>query len=419
MPTSAKIVPLEEAARRCDAARGRGERVALANGLFDLLHVGHVRYLEAAKGLCDLLVVAVNADGSVVQNRGRPPVIPGAERAELVAALAAVDLVLLFEERDVSAVLRALRPNFHVKGTDYAPGSVPERELVASLGGQVVIAGDPKDHSSSALRERWADDPAPEGGVRLSGVVVAQDEAHDLPECLERLAFCDEIVVVDGGSHDRTVEIARAAGARVFERPWPGYGAQRQRSLGLARGEWILAVDADERVEPELRAAVLDAVKLEGGPSGYRVRVQNELFGRPLRHGGVGRDYHVRLYRREAANYEDRLHAGAQVEGAVGTLPGALLHPTYADLEDYLGKLNRYTSALARERHARGARFSPTRAALRLPWGFGKRYLMQLGFLDGYPGFAYAALSAYYDFLKLAKLRDVAEAAGQEPQSVA
>lgn len=154
MVTATKIVSLDEAARRCEAARGRGLGVALANGVFELLHVGHVRYLEAAKGLCDLLVVAVNADGSVVLNRGRPPVVPGVERAELLAALAAVDLVVVFEGRDVSEVLRALRPSLHVKGTDYAPESVPERELVLALGGRVVIAGDPKDHSSTALRAR-------------------------------------------------------------------------------------------------------------------------------------------------------------------------------------------------------------------------------------------------------------------------
>ncbi|MHB1846261.1 MAG: glycosyltransferase family 2 protein [Deltaproteobacteria bacterium] len=251
--------------------------------------------------------------------------------------------------------------------------------------------------------------------MRLSGVVVAQDEERDLPRCLRALAFCDEVVVVDGGSQDGTREVARAAGARVFENRWPGYGAQRQHSLALASGDWLLAVDADEVVDDALREAVIAATRAEGGPDGYLVRVDNRLFGRPLRHGGLSRDLHLRLFRRGKAHYEDRLHAGAIVSGPLGTLPGALVHETYRDLADYLEKQNRYTSAVAREKHARGQRFRPLGAAARLPWGFGRRYLLQAGFLDGWPGFAYAAMSAYYDFLKVAKLADLERVAEAGP----
>ena len=158
MGTASKIVTLDAAARRAAEVRAKGGQVALCNGVFDLLHVGHVRYLEAAKALAELLVVAVNSDASVRLNRGPGlPQVPGAERAELVAALAPVDLVLLFDGKDVSDVLTAIRPNLHVKGTDYAAETVPERELVESLGGRVVIAGDPKDHSSTALRAKLKD----------------------------------------------------------------------------------------------------------------------------------------------------------------------------------------------------------------------------------------------------------------------
>ncbi len=246
--------------------------------------------------------------------------------------------------------------------------------------------------------------------AKLSGVVVAQDEEADLPGCLEALRFCDELVVIDGGSRDGTREVARSFGARVIENPWPGYGAQRQRSLAEAQGEWVLAVDADEIVDEALRAAVLSSIAAPGGADGFQVRVENRFFGRALRHGGLGRDYHLRLYRRAKARYADKLHAGAIVTGSIGKLPGALLHQTYRDLQDYLLKLNHYTSEVAREKHAAGQRFSPWAAALRLPWGFGRRYLWQAGFLDGWPGFAYAALSAYYDFLKLAKLYDLERA---------
>jgi D-glycero-beta-D-manno-heptose 1-phosphate adenylyltransferase len=145
-----KVQPLEAVARRVEQARAAGKTVALANGAFDLLHVGHVRYLEGAKALADLLVVAVNTDRSVRLAKGAArPLVPETERAELVAALACTDFVLLFDEADVRAVLRRLRPEVHVKGTDYTPETVPEREELAAWGGRVAIAGDAKQHSTT------------------------------------------------------------------------------------------------------------------------------------------------------------------------------------------------------------------------------------------------------------------------------
>ncbi|MHB1846262.1 MAG: adenylyltransferase/cytidyltransferase family protein [Deltaproteobacteria bacterium] len=155
MASVEKIVSLADAALWADGARARGLTVGLANGVFDLLHVGHVRYLEGARALCDALVVAVNSDASVRENRGPGlPLVPEAERAEVVAALTAVDRVVVFSGKDVSEVLRAVRPALQIKGTDYTPETVPERALVESLGGRVAIAGDPKAHSSTALREK-------------------------------------------------------------------------------------------------------------------------------------------------------------------------------------------------------------------------------------------------------------------------
>jgi D-glycero-beta-D-manno-heptose 1-phosphate adenylyltransferase len=148
--TLRKVQSLEAVAQALEAARSQGKTVALANGAFDLLHAGHVRYLEGAKALADVLVVAVNTDRSVrlAKGEGRP-LVPEAERAELVAALACTDFVLLFDEPDVRAVLRRLRPTVHVKGTDYTTETVPERDEVAAWGGRVAIAGDPKEHSTT------------------------------------------------------------------------------------------------------------------------------------------------------------------------------------------------------------------------------------------------------------------------------
>lgn len=143
---------LEAARRVVEGWRAQGLKVALANGVFDLLHVGHVRYLEAARLLADRLVVAVNSDASTRAYKGPGrPVIPQDERAELIRALRCADLVLIFEETDVRAVIRALRPDVHVKGTDYTPESIPERAEVEAYGGRVAVAGDPKDHSTTAL----------------------------------------------------------------------------------------------------------------------------------------------------------------------------------------------------------------------------------------------------------------------------
>lgn len=155
MSATLKIRPLEEVARMVEARRARGHQVVLANGVFELLHVGHVRYLEAARALGDLLVVAVNDDASAraLKGEGRP-VVPAAERAEVVAALWCVDLVLVFADPDVRGILRALRPHLHVKGTDYTPETVPERDVALEVGARVVVAGDPKDHAVSDLLRR-------------------------------------------------------------------------------------------------------------------------------------------------------------------------------------------------------------------------------------------------------------------------
>ncbi len=147
-----KILDRRELQSRIARWRAQGERIVLANGAFDLLHVGHIRYLHAAKELGGKLVVAVNADASVraLKGEGRP-LMPDHERAEILAALADVDAVIVFPELDVRTLVREIRPDVHAKGTDYTPETVPEAEVVCECGGRVVIVGDPKDHSASAI----------------------------------------------------------------------------------------------------------------------------------------------------------------------------------------------------------------------------------------------------------------------------
>jgi rfaE bifunctional protein nucleotidyltransferase chain/domain len=151
----APILNLDEIAERTEAERATGKTIVLANGCFDLLHVGHVRYLAGAKELGDVLVVGINSDlqARALKGDGRP-FMPEGERAELVAAIRYVDLVTVFDEPTVEGLIRAIRPDVHAKGTDYAVESVPEREIVLACGGRVAIVGDPKDHSSTELISR-------------------------------------------------------------------------------------------------------------------------------------------------------------------------------------------------------------------------------------------------------------------------
>jgi rfaE bifunctional protein nucleotidyltransferase chain/domain len=150
-----KIGTLDDVRRRVEDARALGRTVAFANGCFDVLHVGHVRYLEGARAEADVLVVGVNGDGSVRRLKGEGrPVLPEADRALLVAAVRAVDHVVVFADDDVSRLLLALRPDVHCKGTDYTPDTVPEKDVVRSYGGRVAIVGDPKRHDTRVLLER-------------------------------------------------------------------------------------------------------------------------------------------------------------------------------------------------------------------------------------------------------------------------
>jgi glycosyltransferase involved in cell wall biosynthesis len=242
----------------------------------------------------------------------------------------------------------------------------------------------------------------------LSLIVITRDEERDLPRCLASAPFAEQVIVVDSGSQDRTREVAQAAGAKVLEQPWLGYGPQKAFAFAQATTEWILSLDADEALSPELAQEMPSALQ-RAEVDGYQLRFRTEMFGRVLRHGGFGAERHLRLFRRERGRMSEAvLHEGVAVPGRVETLGGAVLHRPYADLSEYLSKLDRYTTLAAAQRQGAGRRFS-TWSALRLPWGFGRRYLLQLGILDGYAGFLAAALGGVYELLREAKLQELEE----------
>ena len=242
----------------------------------------------------------------------------------------------------------------------------------------------------------------------LTIVIVAVNEEHNISECVLSAKFADEVVVLDSGSKDRTVELAKAAGARVVETDWPGYGPQQQRGFGLARSDWVFSLDADERITPALQQDILDAIA-SGAHDGYRVARLSELCGRFIHHGGWRPDFTLRLGRRTLAGFTDHfLHAHMTVEGRVGQLRHSLIHHSYPDVSDMLKKLDRYSSGHARDMAQRGRDATLAGAVGRAVWAFVRTYVLRLGFLDGGHGLMLAIYNAeytYYKYLKLIHLR--------------
>lgn len=298
--------------------------------------------------------------------------------------------------------------------------------------------------------------PAPSGGTesgsnlsapRLSVTVITKNEAHRIVRCLRSVAFADECIVVDSGSTDGTVELARTAGARVEVTPdWPGFGPQKNRALALARGEWVLSIDADEEVTPALRDAILAVVGgaparpdlsapvlIQGvepertGPSereappvlnGYWITRSSSFCGQRIRHGDWRNDRVLRLFRRDIARFSDEpVHERVECPGPHGQLPGVLLHDSVDSIADAVEKTERYARLGAEKLRGRG-RGGPWSAVLHAGWTFVRGYLVRLGFLDGGAGFAIARLNARGTYLKyrLAGAPRAADRAEDQPQ---
>lgn len=235
--------------------------------------------------------------------------------------------------------------------------------------------------------------------MSLSAILITKNEEANIGACLESVAFADEIVIVDSGSTDKTVEIAGRFGARVVVTPdWPGFGAQKQRALDLATCEWVLSLDADERIPEKLRAQIVAAMADEAC-SGYRINRLSWFLGQPMRHGGWHPDRVLRLARRQKARFSpDSVHEQLLVEGPVGDLAEPMLHYSYVDVDDVLRKMRTYALASAAERRRRGARAGLGVAIAHSLAGFLKAYILKAGFLDGKRGFVAACFKAQETF---------------------
>jgi glycosyltransferase involved in cell wall biosynthesis len=243
----------------------------------------------------------------------------------------------------------------------------------------------------------------------LSAVLIARDEEANLAAALESVAFCDERVVVDGGSLDRTRDIAAAAGARVIvNAPWPGFVAQRDFATRAAAHDWVLVIDADERVTPELRVEIL-ALRAAGfDAAGYRIPRLTRYLGRWVRHTDWYPDLQLRLFDRRRGGWQgERVHESVRVDGPVQRLRAHLEHHPYLDVSDHVLTIDRYTTLWAEQAHAAG-RQAPLGAAEGAAfWALVRNAILRGGILDGRVGLTVSVLNAFYAYLKLAKLREL------------
>ena len=239
---------------------------------------------------------------------------------------------------------------------------------------------------------------------RLSVTIIAWNEEERLRACLESVAWAEEILVVDAESTDKTVQVAREFTDRIWVRPWPGFAEQKNFALDQATCEWVLSLDADERVTPELRERISRIVRANGPGDGYSIPRKNIFWGAWVRHGGLYPDYQLRLFRRAAGRFVDSaVHESVVVEGHVERLAEPLLHHSYRGLDDFVARSNRYSTLAAREIVKRGGRARLIDLALRPLGRFLSMYVLRGGFLDGWRGFVLAVLYANYVFLRVAK----------------
>ena len=246
----------------------------------------------------------------------------------------------------------------------------------------------------------------------LSVIIITKNEAANIRACLESVAWADEIVVVDSGSADNTVNICKAMGARVYVHPdWLGFGPQKNRALSYATKEWVFSIDADERVTPELHAELIQAMNEEHAQGFYLPRL-SQFCGRFIRHSGWYPDYVLRLFKRDAGRFSDNLvHESVLLTGRTAKLKSPLSHYSYLTIDDVERKVEHYSTAAAQQMFQSGKQSNWPDAALRAGWAFVRTYVLRLGVLDGSAGLNIARMNARTTFLKYRKLEVLRSAA--------
>ena len=244
--------------------------------------------------------------------------------------------------------------------------------------------------------------------MRLSVTVIALNEEANIVPCLESVRFADEIVVVDTGSTDRTVELARSFTDRIFSTDWRGFAGTKNFALEQARMEWVFSLDADERVPEGLRQEILNIVKADDPLAGYKIPRKNYVGGRWIRHLGWYPDYTLRLFRRGQGRFREReVHEEVEVAGSVGLLHTALEHYSYKNLSEYAARQDRYARLAAQEMRHAGRRPFPGELIWRPALTFFNLFVLKRGFLEGTLGVKLALESSRYNFLKYHYLREL------------
>ena len=269
--------------------------------------------------------------------------------------------------------------------------------------------GETTSHLTNPAAEKLlAEHPKDAGqviGYKLSVIIITKNEAANIGACLESVKWADEIIVVDSGSSDSTVEICREFGAQVHEHDWPGFGKQKNRALSYATHKWVFALDADERVTPELRSQLIKAIE-EDSEDGFYVPRLSQFCGKFIRHSGWYPDYVLRLFRRTKGRFsDDMVHERVLLEGSAGRLTSPLLHYSYLNEADVRRKAEQYARAGAMQMFKSGKTASLADAPLRAAWAFVRTYCLRLGFLDGIAGLNIALMNARTTHLKYNQLK--------------
>src|SRR5277367_1929945 len=242
--------------------------------------------------------------------------------------------------------------------------------------------------------------------MKISAAIITFNEERNIARVLESLRCCDEIVVIDSGSTDRTVELATKLGARVIESGWRGFAGQKNYASERCENDWVLSLDADEALSESLEGEIWQIKKNGPEYDAYTMPRMAQYLGRWIRHSGWYPDRKVRLFDRRKAHWVgDYVHETVQVDGRLGHLNANLLHFTCDSLSEHLKTMDRYTTLAAEQLIDTGVKVTWTRLALEPPWTFFRTYFLRLGFLDGVEGLAIANMAALYNFVKYAKAR--------------
>ncbi len=245
--------------------------------------------------------------------------------------------------------------------------------------------------------------------MKLSAAIMTFNEERNLERTLKALAdICDEIVIVDSGSTDLTKEIAEKYGARFIPQPWLGYGKQRNAAIENCNGKWILAVDADEELSPELKQRITEIINGNTDKKVYEINRLSVCFGKQIKHGGWGTSYAVRLFLKTAGKFNDNtVHESFVTQEEIFKIKEDIYHHSYLTLEDYFSKFNRYTTEGALEYYKKGKKASIGQIVFNPIYKFVRMYIIRLGFLDGIEGFLLASTSSMYSMVKYFKLREI------------